>query len=255
MEPHYHSYGAGFPLLILHGLFGSLDNWQPISRRLSEQFQVFSLDLRNHGRSPHDEEINYPLMAEDLREFMEQQRLSQAHILGHSMGGKVAMEFALRHPALAAKLVVVDMSPKAYPPVHLPLFEAMLALDLNSFRERGEIDAALAEKIPDAAVRRFLLKNVGRDESGQFYWKLNLAAIYRNYPQLKKEIESNRIFDGPVLFVKGGKSDHILAGDIAGIRKFFPRAQIQELAEAGHWVHADDPTGLVRMLTQFLNDC
>ena len=167
MQLYYQTYGAGFPLIILHGLFGSSDNWQPVAKKLGEQFQVFTPDLRNHDRSPHSEEFSYPLMAEDLREFMEQRALVRTHMLGHSMGGKAAMEFALRHPALVAKLIVVDMAPKAYPPVHVPLFEAMLALDLASFRERGEINAALTPKISNTQVRQFLLKNIGRDNSGK----------------------------------------------------------------------------------------
>ena len=252
MELFYQSYGSGFPLIVLHGLFGSSDNWQPVAKKLSTRFEVLAVDLRNHGRSPHSEEFSYAVMAEDVREFMAQRGFSRAHVLGHSLGGKVAMEFALRHPALVSKLVVVDMVPKVYPPSHVPLFEAMLALGLDSFRERGEIDKALAAKIPDTRTRMFLLKNVGRDESGKFNWKLNLPAIYRNYPKLKETIESDKTFDGPVLFVKGGKSEHILPEDEARITKLFPKAQVEELASAGHWVHADDPEGLVRVLVEYL---
>jgi len=252
MELYYQSYGSGFPLIVLHGLFGSSDNWQPVAKKLGARFEVLTVDLRNHGRSPHSEEFDYTVMAEDLREFMAQRGFARAHFLGHSMGGKVAMEFALRHPTLVTKLVVVDMAPKVYPPSHVPLFEATLALELDSFRERGEIDKALATKILDTRVRMFLLKNVGRDYSGKFKWKLNLPAIYRNYPKLKEAIESDRTFDGPVLFVKGGKSDHILAEDAARITSLFPKAQVEELARAGHWVHADDPEGLARLLEEFL---
>jgi esterase len=254
IELYYQSYGTGFPLIVLHGLFGSSDNWQPVAKKLGAKFEVLTLDLRNHGRSPHSDEMSYAVMAGDVREFMAQRGFARAHVLGHSLGGKVAMEFALRHPALVAKLVVVDMAPKIYPPSHVPLFEAMLALDLDSFRERGEIDKALAAKVPDTRTRMFLLKNVGRDEAGKFKWKLNLPAIYQNYPKLKEAIESDRTFDGPVLFVKGGKSDHILPEDKARITRLFPSAQVEELASAGHWVHADDPEGLVSVLEAFLGE-
>lgn len=253
MQLYYQKYGAGFPLVILHGLFGSSDNWAPLAKKLGERFTVFTVDLRNHGRSPHSEEFSYAVMAEDIREFLEQRGLARAHLLGHSMGGKAAMEFALRHPARVAKLVVVDMAPKVYPPVHVPLFEAMLGLDLNLFRERGEIDAALAKKIHDMKVRQFLLKNVARDDAGKFRWKLNVAGIYQNYPRLKEAIEPGRTFDGTVLFVKGGNSEHIIVNDEAQIRRLFPKARVEKLAEAGHWVHADDPAGLVRIATQFLD--
>jgi pimeloyl-ACP methyl ester carboxylesterase len=254
MQLHFQTYGTGFPLVILHGLFGSSDNWQPVAKKLGERFTVFTVDLRNHGRSPHSEEFSYAIMAEDVCDFLEQRGLSQAHVLGHSMGGKTAMEFALRHPSLVSKLVIVDMAPKAYPPVHVPLFEAMLGLDLGLFRERGEIDAALTEKIPDAKVRQFLLKNVARDETGKFRWKLNVAGIYQNYSRLKEAIESNTTFDGPTLFIKGAKSDHLLAEDMPQIEKLFPKARIEKLANAGHWVHADEPAGIVRILTSFLSD-
>jgi esterase len=252
MQLHYQSFGAGFPLIIMHGLFGSSDNWQPVAKKLEARFEVSTVDLRNHGRSPHSEEFSYAVMAEDLREFMAQRGFARAHVLGHSLGGKAAMTFALQYPELVSKLVVVDMGPKTYAPWHVPLFEAMLALDLDLFRERGEIDKALAPVIPDVRTRMFLLKNLGRDDLWKFKWKLNLPSIYRNYPQLKDAIECNGTFNGPALFVKGGKSDHILAEDVPRIVKLFPRARVEELPSAGHWVHADDLEGLVKALKEFL---
>jgi esterase len=252
MQLNFQTYGSGFPVLILHGLFGSLDNWQPVSRKLGEYFQVFALDLRNHGRSPHSEDFTYELMAEDVHEFMAQHNLSRAHLLGHSMGGKAAMLFALLHPELVEKLVIVDMAPKAYPPVHLPLFEAMLSLDLSSFRERGEIDAALKPSIPEVAIRQFLLKNIGRDDSGAFRWKLNLPAIHRNYHHLKGEIADNRSFDGPTLFIKGERSNHIADGDEILIKRLFKNARIETIPDAGHWVHADNPASFIETTIKFM---
>lgn len=253
MQLHFQTVGTGFPLLILHGLFGSLDNWQPISRKLGGHFQVFALDLRNHGRSPHSDDFNYAVMADDLREFMEQRRLPRVHVLGHSMGGKAAMHFALLHPMLVGRLVVVDIAPRAYAPAHLALFEAMLALDLGSFRERHEIDAALASAVPENAVRQFLLKNVGRDEAGAFRWKLNLPAIYRNYPGLNEAIKPVREFTGPTLFLKGERSDYIGDMDVTLITRLFPKAQITPISQSGHWVHADQPEKLTEMVVRFIH--
>lgn len=252
MKLHFQTYGAGFPLLILHGLFGSLDNWQPVSRRLGEHFQVFALDLRNHGRSPHDDAFNYSVMADDLREFMEQHRLSRADVLGHSLGGKAAMHFALLHPQLVSRLIVVDIAPRAYPPAHLPLFDAMLSLNLAAFCERHEIDAALTPAIPDNSTRQFLLKNIGRGDSGAFCWKLNLPAIHRNYSELNEVIESDRAFPHPTLFVSGERSDYIRNRDTGLIKQFFPDAQITTIPNAGHWVHADQPEKLTETVIQFL---
>jgi pimeloyl-ACP methyl ester carboxylesterase len=252
MELYYQSYGTGFPLIVLHGLFGSSDNWQPVAKKLGARFEVLTVDLRNHGRSPHSEEMNYAAMAEDVRELMARRNLARAHVLGHSLGGKVAMTFALRHPALVSKLVVVDMAAKEYPPVHAPLFDAMLGLDLDSFRERADVDAALAEKIPDAAVRRFLLKNIGRDESGKLRWKLNLGAIHRSYDRLREAVTSTGSFEGEMLVVTGARSEHVLEEDLVAMRRMFPRLRAEVLAKAGHWVHADDAEGLVRVLEEFL---
>ncbi len=252
MELFYQSYGAGFPLIILHGLFGSSDNWQPVAKKLGARFEVLTVDLRNHGRSPHSEEMNYTVMAEDVRELMARRGLPRAHLLGHSMGGKTAMTFALRHPTLVSKLVVVDMAAKEYPPVHEPLFDAMLGVDLSLFKERAEVDAALAEKIRDARTRQFLLKNVGRDETGKLRWKLNLGAIHRGYDRLRSALESAGSFNGDTLVVKGGRSEHVLVDDLDGMRKLFPRMRVEVLENAGHWVHADDAEGLAKVLEEFL---
>lgn len=253
MQLHFQSHGTtGPPLLILHGLFGSLDNWASISRQLGHTNRVFALDLRNHGRSPHSDEFNYAVIAEDLLEFMAAQKLERTNILGHSLGGKVAMHFALHYPGRVEKLIVVDIAPRAYPPAHLPLFDAMMSLDLGAFRERGEMDRALAAKIPEAGVRQFLLKNVGRDESGAFRWKLNLPAIFQNYELLNKSLDTTRVFEGPTLFIKGEKSDYISEEDRELIIKMFPRAEVVTVPGAGHWVHADAPEKVTEMVRKFL---
>lgn len=253
MQLNFQRHGSGgFPLIILHGLFGSLDNWQTVGRKLGETYQVFAVDQRNHGRSPHSEDFNYEVMAEDLREFMQAQQLPRAHLLGHSMGGKTAMHFALRYPELVEKLIVLDMAPKRYAPRHGPIFDALRSLDLSLFRERNEIAAALAPAIPEAAVRQFLLKNVGRDAAGAFRWKLNLPVIYQNYERLNQGIEPGRSFTGPVLFIKGGRSDYLGEGDMDLIHQLFPRSTVKTIADAGHWVQADAPEKMVEVALKFL---
>jgi esterase len=252
MQLNFQTYGTGSPLLILHGLFGSLDNWHTISRSLGETWQVFALDLRNHGRSPHSDVLDYEVMVEDVAKFIETHGLRRAHLLGHSLGGKVAMLSALHHPELVEKLIVADMSPRAYPPSHLTILAALRGLDLGSFHSRNEIDAALSAQIPEPAVRQFLLKNVGRDEAGAFVWKMNLAAIDKNYPLLIRGISSDRAFEGPALFISGGQSDYIRPGDHDLITQLFPQAQFSTIAKAGHWLHAEAPQEFLKISSDFL---
>jgi pimeloyl-ACP methyl ester carboxylesterase len=252
MQLNFQTYGTGFPLMVLHGLFGSLDNWQPISRKLGESLQVFAVDQRNHGRSPHNDEINYPVMAEDLREFMRARDISRAHVMGHSMGGKTAMQFAFLHPEMVEKLIVVDIAPKAYPPWNMPIIEALLALDLRSFSHRQEIEAALAPEIPSLALRQFLLKSLTRDESGAFVWRINLKALEQNYPQLNQRIGEGQTFTGPVLFIRGERSDYIEEADRALVESAFPQARIVTIAGAGHWVHAEATGEFVQVVGDFL---
>lgn len=252
MQLHHQCHGAGFPLIILHGLLGSSDNWQGISRKLADTRRVCAVDLRNHGRSPHDEKFGYEVMSQDLLEFMTGQEMGRANILGHSMGGKAAMHFALHHPEKVEKLVVVDMAPRAYKGSHQPIFEALFSLDLGGFRERGEIDRALAARIPESAVRQFLLKNVTRDEHGNFRWKPNLPAIWRNYGEVSKGIDNGGKFEGPTLFIRGGRSDYLSDEDGTTIARLFPSAKIVAIPEAGHWVHADAPEKFAEIVGDFL---
>ncbi len=252
MQLNFQSYGTGFPLLILHGLFGSLDNWQTISRQLGESYQVFALDLRNHGSSPHSDIFSYEDMAGDVREFMQTHGLARAHLLGHSLGGKTAMEFALRHPALVQKLIVADIAPKSYPPSHVPIFEALLSLDLKSFHDRREAAAALAPSIPNPAIRRFLLKSLTRDKFGALQWRLNLPAIYKSYAGLNQALEHRRIFNGPTLFLRGERSEYIKEEDSVLIHRLFPQARIITVMDAGHWIHADAPEAFLKLVLDFL---
>jgi pimeloyl-ACP methyl ester carboxylesterase len=252
MKLHHHGDGGGPPLIILHGLLGSLDNWMPFAQALSSRFRVFRLDLRNHGHSPHAEEFNYDVMAADLAEFIRDQNRGAASVLGHSMGGKVAMRFAQLHPGLVQKLIVADMSPRDYAPRYAEILDTMHALDLRQFQQRHEVDAVLTTVAPDKNIRQFLLKNLGRDDTGQLCWKPNVSAIRANYAQVRCALPPAPSFPGPTLFVRGGKSDYIRDADAPLIQQMFPHAKLETIATAGHWVHAEAPEEFRRLVTSFL---
>lgn len=254
MRLHFKQLGQGEPLVLLHGLFGSGDSWFGVAPKLAEQFHVFAPDLRNHGHSPHHPKMDYPLMAEDLETFFVAQKIESAHVIGHSMGGKVAMQFALDYSARVKKLVVVDMAPRAYRRTHDYIFDALLALNLDLFRSRPEIEEALAPEIPSLNLRRFLLKNLGRDEQGKFVWKMNLRGVAENYLHLGKVLSGGKTYTGPSLFIRGGKSDYITAHDELDIRRRFSAAQIHAIPTANHWVHADAPDEFVELVLDFLPD-
>jgi esterase len=251
VQLHFKESGRGGAVILLHGLFGSADNWHHIALRLAEHFQVFALDQRNHGQSPHSDEMSYPLMAGDVNEFMASRGLETALVVGHSMGGKTAMQFALQFPDRVAKLVVADMAPRAYAPAHKKIFAALLALDLKSYSVRQQIEDALAPEIPDLALRRFLLKNLGRNPAGEFFWKINLRGLADNYLRLREPVSAPAPFAKPTLFIRGGKSDYINPEDEPLMRALFPSADIQTIAGAGHWIHADRPEEFLRLVLNF----
>lgn len=240
------------PVLMLHGMFGSLDNWHTTSRRLATHFHVFAVDQRNHGRSPHSHEMNYALMAADLVEFLDAHSLASAHLVGHSMGGKAAMQFALSFPDRTERLVVEDIAPRAYAPRHGEIFDGLLGLDPGKYPSRRQIEAVLESDVPEPAVRRFLLKNLARDPDGKLHWKLGLRNISDNYPCLNSALNGSRPFEKPALFVRGGGSDYVRQEDAGVIERFFPLAEIRTIFGAGHWVHADAPGLFAEMLEGFL---
>jgi esterase len=252
MNLHFKTCGRGEPLLILHGLFGSLDNWHSASVQFSEHFQVFALDQRNHGRSPHSQEMSYELMAEDLTEFMQTHGLGQAHLLGHSMGGKTAMEFALLHPEHVRKLVVVDIAPRAYEQHHQAILTALLKLELEQLQTRKQAEDALAADIPDLALRQFLLKNLVRDPDAGFRWRFGLNEINSNYPHLGEEITAKTPFDGPALFVRGESSDFVEDKDLPLIKRLFRQSLMQSVPAAGHLPHVENPAVFLPLVLDFL---
>lgn len=249
----FQRFGAGPPLIVLHGLLGSSDNWRTLSRAVfGAQFEVFAVDQRNHGGSPHSDAVGYPTMVDDLVEFMNAHGLAAARLLGHSMGGKTAMHFALAYPERVDALVVVDIAPKAYAPRHTALLDALRGLDLDAYGARAEIDAALRPEVPDDGVRNFLLKNLQRDGQGGYTWKMNLDALYRHYGRLNAGLEAGRTFDGPTLFVRGSASDYVADEDADLILSFFPKAEIATIDGAGHWVHAEKPQEFAEVVLGFL---
>lgn len=252
MELHYKVLGEGHPLIILHGLFGMSDNWFGIARELSDRFRGYLPDLRNHGRSPHSESFTYALMAMDVREFMDRQGLPRAHLMGHSMGGKVAMQLALSEPKRIHNLIVVDIAPRAYPNQMDDLVQVLQKLDLSAVASRREADRLLQKTIGDAALRQFLLKNLKRVSENRLDWKFNLGAIYRNLPELFRAIEGRNPFAGPTLFIKGERSPYVSPADMPAIRKLFPNSKLEEIPGAGHWVHADAPLPFLRVVRDFL---
>lgn len=251
---HWRSYGRHDrpALVVLHGLFGSLDNWVTLCRRWADAFHVLAFDARNHGRSFHADAMSYPLMAEDLRAFLAARGISRAHLLGHSMGGKTVMEFAVAHPALVDRMVVVDIAPRGYPPGHDGIFDALCAVKPADFRSRGEVGAALTPRVPSPAVREFLLKNLIRDAEGRLAWKMNLPVLRRDYDAIRGPVAAHGVCDRPALFIAGGASRYILREDRAEIRRMFPHAVVFTVRSAGHWVHAEAPEDVEKVVRRFL---
>ncbi len=244
---------TGPALIILHGIFGSADNWLTVAKLLSERFRVFTLDQRNHGRSPHSDEFDYQVMAADLAEFIDDQRLEAPVVIGHSMGGKTAMQFAINYPAAWSKLVVVDIAPKFYPIHHAQILAGLNAIDLRTLKTRQEAEALLSRYEADPGVRQFLLKNLYRDAAtGQFGWRLNLHVLTRDIHLVGSELTGLRITTKPALFLRGSESGYILPDDERDIRRIFPNAQIETIAGAGHWVQADQPEAFVEAVEHFI---
>jgi esterase len=246
-------YGAGPPLAILHGLFGSGRNWASIAKRLAERHRVIAFDLRNHGASPRAETMAYAEMAEDVRASLRALGYRRTALLGHSMGGKVAMLAALSDPGSVDRLIVADIAPVAYRPRHLGMVQAMRGLDLAAIGRRAEADAALAASVPDPAERGFLLQNL-IFEGGAARWRINLEAIEREMSVLVgfPPLSPGTVYDGPALFIGGGRSDYLRPEHEPEIRRLFPNARIARIPEAGHWLHAETPQAFLDLVEPFL---
>ena len=253
VELSYAEYGAGPPLVILHGLFGSARNWTSLARHLGETHHVYALDLRNHGASGWAETMTYEEMAGDVRTFLASHGLEGAAVMGHSMGGKTAMRLALDDGSLIGRLIVVDIAPVAYSHTHGPMIAAMQGVDLAGATRRGEVDRQLEPHIAEAPLRSFLLQNLVA-EDGRLRWRINLDALAANMAVLTgypDDLEGLS-YDGPAFFLAGAASDYVLPEHHGTIRAFFPQAEIDAIEGAGHWVHAEQPRAFLERIQAYL---
>ncbi|GAB3334679.1 alpha/beta fold hydrolase [Larkinella ripae] len=245
---------TGTPLIILHGIFGSSDNWLTISKTIADHHhRVYLVDQRNHGRSPRSEVFDYDAMAADLQEFIADHQLEKPIVIGHSMGGKTVMQFAMDYPGQFSQLVIVDIAPKFYPIHHGELIRGLKAIDLTAIQSRTEADEILSRFEPIVAVRQFLLKNLFRTEAGQFDWRLNLPVIEQELYGIGGELRHIRIVEEPTLFIRGRESNYIKDDDQAEIKRLFPNSTLETIEGAGHWVQAEKPAEFVEVLMRFLD--
>lgn len=252
VDLHYKQLGSGPSLIILHGIFGSGDNWQTIANAIQQHFTVYLLDLRNHSRSPHTEVFDLDSMADDVLHFMNQHHITSTHLLGHSMGGKVALRVLDKASSRINRTIIVDIAPRAYRAGHHEIFEAMFALQLDQMNNRNDAENAIKKYIPDFGTRQFILKNLHRNVDGKFEWKLNLDSIYRNYHHILSDVVPLDTIHHEILFIKGDRSDYIAEADIYLIKKHYPNAMIQTIAQAGHWVHADNSSAMIESISNYL---
>ncbi len=239
--------------MILHGLFGSSDNWRSIGKALAQKYRVTLVDLRNHGKSPHSDIFSLETMALDIKELLEALQ-EPAILLGHSMGGKVAMELALTWPTLLQALVILDVAPKPYdmPKRFQAIIEALVALPLSTLADLKSADHFLAQTIPELSMRAFLLKNLSFQD-GTYHWKMNLTSIAGQLQNIGLPPQTTGRFAKPALFLYGELSDYVLPEDLPLISQLFPKSEIQKIPEAGHWLHVDQPVSFIRQLTAFLS--
>ncbi|MCX6252757.1 MAG: alpha/beta fold hydrolase [Bacteroidetes bacterium] len=250
---YFREYGEGDPIVILHGLFGISDNWTTFGKRNAERYHVLIPDQRNHGQSPHSHVFDYPSMAVDLEGFIEDLDLQDIILIGHSMGGKTAMRYALDNPERLKKLIIVDISPRKYPPnmEHLQVIHTMLSTDL-SIGSRRDVENQLKDKIKSQKLRQFIMKNLYWKDKDHLDWRLNLPGIDENLPLLLDKIEPASPFLKPTLFIRGGLSGYIQDMDIPLIKTLFPLAEVKTIPDAGHWVHAEAPEEFYHLVTEFL---
>ena len=245
--------GEGKPLLILHGYFGMSDNWKTIGNQFAENYQVHLIDQRNHGRSFHEDEFNYEVLVEDLHAYIQHYQLEEVNIIGHSMGGKTAMLFAVTYPDLVDKLIVVDISPRMYQPHHNAILAGLNSIDFSVENTRTLVDKKLSALIPDFGVRQFLLKNVYWKEKGKLAFRFNLESLTDNNPEVGEALPSFTVFEKDTLFLKGSKSDYITQDEEPIIEAHFPNSKIVEIKNAGHWLHAENPKDFYAEVSEFLS--
>lgn len=255
MNLFFRKSGAGQPLIILHGLFGISDNWATLAKKLAEHFTIYAVDLRNHGQSPHSDQWKYWIMSEDILELIENEKLKNVILLGHSMGGKVGMYLTLDSPQLISKLIVCDIAPKKYPIGNQDVVDALLKIHPEKLASRKEAEDLLAKDIKDNGTLQFLLKNLyhkeNADGSKQFDWRFNLPVISKNLAVVAEATDEPANSDIETLFIRGENSSYITKEDEPEIKRVFPRAMIKTISGAGHWVHADKPEEVFNTVMQF----
>jgi pimeloyl-ACP methyl ester carboxylesterase len=246
--------GKGMPLCILHGFLGMSDNWKTLGAAYAEQgFNVHLIDQRNHGKSFHSTDFNYDLLANDLKAYLTTHNITQTMLIGHSMGGKAAMQFACSFPEMTQKLVVADIAPKFYPPHHHQIIDALQSLDFNTISSRSQADAALQKKLTDVGVRQFLLKNLYWTKEKKLAFRFNLAVLSEKMSEVGENINSTDRYAGATLFLRGSKSDYVLGSDIDAIKMHFPKAILDTVSNAGHWLHAENPSEFLKKSLAFLS--
>ena len=249
--------GEGEPLLIMHGFLGMGDNWKTLAKKFAnsdnhQDYEVHLIDQRNHGRSFHSDDFNYELLVDDLLTYINHYNLQNVNLLGHSMGGKVAMLFAVSYPKRVKKLVVADIAPKFYPTHHDVILEGLNAIDFSTQKSRKEVEAVLQEYISDYGIRQFLLKNVYWQTKDKLGFRFNLQSLIENIDEIGAALPSLTIFEGDVLFLKGENSGYINEDDNALIEAHFPKAVVVTVKNAGHWLHAENPTDFYDYVVSFL---
>jgi esterase len=238
-------------MIIMHGLFGSCDNWLTQAKLFNQDYQVYTIDIRNHGLSPHSDDFDYTFMVKDLVEFIDDHQIQNPIIIGHSMGGKAAMNFAIAHPDKLASLIVVDIAPRAYNLEHYTIAEGLQAITIDTLTSRNEADEQLAHFVPEPDVRQFLLKNLQRKPEGGFSWKFNLKVITEKLSNVGVELQYKGTFDKSTLFVKGNRSNYVKDEDSNIIRQYFPQAKIEGM-DTSHWVQAEKPQEFVTLVYNYL---
>ncbi len=239
-------------LLIFHGLFGQSDNFGTLAKQFSELYTVHTIDLRNHGRSFHSDEVSFDAMSDDILNYLETHQINTCYLLGHSLGGKVVMEFAYKYPERLEKLIVADIAPKSYPPHHQSIIKGLNSVDFSQVEKRSDVEEFLKTYIPELGVRQFLLKNVYMIEKGQYAFRFNLKVLTEKYSDLIEKGLDNGKFDKPTLFIRGGNSHYIMDEDFALIENHFPNYTVKTIPNAGHWVHAENPKMFYDFVIEFL---
>jgi esterase len=252
MQLNYKQIGQGSDVVLIHGLFGSLENLNVIAKPLSEHFRVTNVDLRNHGLSPHSDEMDYLAMANDIVQLMATLKIQKAHLIGHSMGGKVAMQVALTHSELVDKLVVLDIAPVSYPARHTKILEALNAVKNADISDRKQADLIMQPYIEELGVRQFLLKSLYKNDEGKFVWRFNLSVLDNKYSTITDNINANNSCLCETLFIKGNDSDYILAEHRDAINALFKNVSAKIIHGAGHWLHAQKPQAVNKAINDFL---